>query len=90
MQGDEHCVKSLEDANAFFMSSKRLRNYFAMLVYHCRPSDPQKLFDEHLDMLYPPISAKSIRHNPPTLEQRREETLRELEYHFRNLDSSCE
>ena len=89
LESDEMFVRAMEDANAEKFSLKKLQHYFARLIVHARPSDPQKLFDAFLDSLYPPFSAGDANAVRKSDEERKGEVLRNLEYFFRCMGTSC-
>jgi len=80
--------RSLSDAEIQYMSDRQLQHYFAMLLAHSRPADPQKLFDQFLDRLLPPKPANE-NSEPKSVEERRLELLCNLEYYLRTIGSSC-
>ena len=78
MESDEVFARAMKDACDEKMNFKSLQHYFAMLIVHASPSNPQKLFDEFLDEMNPPV----ISNNPKSLERRKGEVMRNLEYYF--------
>jgi hypothetical protein len=80
---------AMRDACAEKSNLKQLQHYFAMLIVHARPSDPQKLFDDFLDEMNPPVASNDPRIQPKTIDRRRGEVMRNLEYYFRCLGTRC-
>ncbi|KAL3110874.1 hypothetical protein niasHT_014811 [Heterodera trifolii] len=54
---DEVFRRAMQEACAEMSNLKRLQHYFAMLLAHAHPSNPQALFDEFLDEMNPPTAA---------------------------------
>jgi hypothetical protein len=89
---DAMFVGAMEDACNQLMGRQQLQRYFAMLVCHANPSDPQKLLDDFLDKIYPAPTmndGKGRHPEPPSREFRRKEVLKCLEYYFRAQGTSC-
>jgi hypothetical protein len=89
LESDELHAGAMRDACAEKSNLKQLQHYFAMLLVHARPSDPQKLFDDFLDEMNPPAASNDPKILPKSMETRRGEVLRNLEYFFRCMGTSC-
>ena len=89
LRSDEIFISAMEDACAEIMSLKKLQHYFALLIFHARPADPQKLFEKFLDEMNPQICPTDPNIHPKSIERRRGEVLRNLEYFFRCMGSCC-
>ena len=89
LESDSVYAGAMDDACADIMALSRLQHYFAMLLFHCKPSDPQTLFDRFLDQMRP--HKAGIDHNDPEQSRlfRRGEVLKSLEYFFNCMDTSC-
>ena len=85
---DEIFKSAMQDAVAEKMSNSKLQHYFAMLIVHGQPSDPQTLFDTFLNDMNPPVSISHPDQRPKSIERRRAEVMRNLEYFFNCLNSS--
>lgn len=87
LESNEFFQKTLDDAEAQHMSDRDLQRYFARLVFHGIPADPQALFNYFLDKMLPQppdgIPANVSR------EIRRRKVVRNLEYFFRCMGTSC-
>ncbi|KAH7711876.1 helitron helicase-like protein [Aphelenchoides avenae] len=77
-------VKSINDAADEFQSAWKLLRYFAALLVNAAPPQPQDIFDEVLDRLWPPAGQSW-----QTPEWRRRKTLNHLEYCFRQFNTTC-
>uniref|UniRef100_A0A183C066 ATP-dependent DNA helicase n=1 Tax=Globodera pallida TaxID=36090 RepID=A0A183C066_GLOPA len=64
------------------LTGKKLQRYFAMLIHHGGPSNPQQLFDDFLDEMNPSFAPNNPSINPKSVEVRRAEVMRNLEYFF--------
>jgi hypothetical protein len=85
MESDDIYVEAMQEASAEKMNLRTLQHFFAMLLFHCNPTKPMKLFDDFLDeMLPPPVNAE-----PNNKKARKIKVLCNLEYYFRNLGSTC-
>lgn len=89
MASDDMHIESIKDAYSMYTSHRRVRHYFAMLLMHCQPSNPQKLFDTVLDYLFPPRAANTATDIVKTEAERREIVLRHVEYYLRLNDKTC-
>lgn len=88
LESDEIFIRAMKDACIEKMSLKRLQHYFAMLICHGQPSDPQHLFELFLDEMYPQPAANTF-NRPLAVESRRSCVLRNLEYYFNCMGTSC-
>ena len=87
LESDEFFQKTLDDAEAQHMSDRELQHYFARLVFHGIPANAQALFDYFLDKMLPqPIDG--VPENV-SREIRRRKVVRNLEYFFRCMGTSC-
>ena len=84
---DEIFARAMQDAIIEKPNFKKLIHYFALMVHHGRPSNPQALFDRFLDDMNPPRSANNNA-MPKSKETRRAEVMRTLEYYFNCLGKS--
>lgn len=84
---DEIFEKSMNDAINENASFRKLQRYFALMIYHGKPSNPQALFDKFLDKMNPPRSGDHIS-NPKSRETRRAEVMRNLEYYLNCLNTT--
>jgi hypothetical protein len=89
LESDSLHAGAMRDACAEKSNLKQLQHYFAMLIVHARPSDPQKLFDDFLDEMNPPVASNDPQILPKSNERRRGEVMRNLEYFFRCMGTSC-
>lgn len=89
LESDAMFTMAMEDACAEKMSLKKLQHYFALLLYHGRPSNPQKLLEGFLDEMNPQICPGDPNFRPKSVERRMGEVLRNLEYFFRCMGSTC-
>jgi hypothetical protein len=85
LESDEIYVGAMRDACNQISNMRRLRRYFANLLNHCQPSDPQKLFDMFLDEMFPAPSVNDPNAQPLSREFRISKVMCELEYYFRNM-----
>uniref|UniRef100_A0A914I8I8 ATP-dependent DNA helicase n=1 Tax=Globodera rostochiensis TaxID=31243 RepID=A0A914I8I8_GLORO len=74
--------RSMREACAEKSNFKQLQHYFAMLLCHARPAEPQELFDEFLDEMNPPFAANNPAIRPKSVAFRGAEVMRNLEYFF--------
>ena len=88
LESDELYRKAMSDANVEKSNLKQLIHYFAMLLFHCNPSDPQKLFNDFLDDMYPPPAANDENAAPISQERRKQKVMCTLEYFFRCLGTT--
>jgi hypothetical protein len=79
----------MADACSQYSSSIQLHRYFAMLVYHSQPQNPQALFDRFLDDLFPAPAVNDPQREPLSVEYRRGQVMKNLEYFFRSLGKDC-
>jgi hypothetical protein len=85
MESDDMYIESMQEACAEKMNLRVLQHYFAMMLFHCNPSKPMKLFDKFLDeMLPPPINA-----DPANQRARKLKVLCNLEYYLRGMGTTC-
>jgi hypothetical protein len=85
MDSDDIYIETMQEACAEKMNLRRLQHFFAMLLFHCTPSKPMKLFDDFLDeMLPPPINA-----DHGNQRARKLKVLSTLEYYFRGMGTTC-
>lgn len=89
LESDEIYYKAMEDACVENSNFKQLQRYFAMLLFHARPSNPRKFFDDFIDKMNPPISVNNPNMMPKSKEARGSEILRNLEYFFRGMGTTC-
>lgn len=89
LESDAIFIRSMEDACVQESNLKRLQAYFAMLVFHSKPSDPQALFDRFLDDMFPTPSVNDSEAQPLSVQFRRSEVMKTLEYHFNCMGTSC-
>lgn len=80
---DEMFVGAMRDACAERPSLRRLQHYFAMVIYHGRPCDPQRLYEMFLDEMLPPASNGSY-----SRDYRMAEVSKNLEYYFNCMGTS--
>ena len=89
LESDDIYYKAMDDACDETSNFKKLQRYFAMLLFHARPSNPRKFFEDFIDKMNPPISVNNPNMVPKTKEARGSEILRNLEYFFRGLGTTC-
>ena len=89
LESDEIYYKAMDDACVENSNFKQLQRYFAMLLFHARPSNPRKFFDDFIDKMNPPISVNNPNMMPKSKEARGSEILRNLEYFFRGMGTTC-
>lgn len=53
LESDDLYAQAMRDACAEKSNFRQLQHYFAMLLFHCVPSNAQALFDEFLDEMMP-------------------------------------
>jgi hypothetical protein len=85
LESDDIYTKAMEDACAEKMNLRKLQHFFAMILFHNNPTKPQVLFDKFLDEMKPP----RVNAGPRDYEHRKIEVLKNLEYFFRNMGTSC-
>uniref|UniRef100_A0A915E1L3 ATP-dependent DNA helicase n=1 Tax=Ditylenchus dipsaci TaxID=166011 RepID=A0A915E1L3_9BILA len=82
-------LQTLNDAADEYGNPRRFRHFFAMTLFHSKPSRTQDIFNIMLDKLMLPANNK----DPESAEAkfaRRQKVLNYLEYIFRQMNSSCE
>ncbi|KAL3118683.1 hypothetical protein niasHT_006511 [Heterodera trifolii] len=79
---DEVFRRAMHEACAEMSNLKRLQHYFAMLLAHAHPSNPQALFDEFLDEMNPPVATNHPGAVPKSAEVRAAEVMLNLEYYL--------
>ena len=89
LASDDIYYRAMDDAGAEISNFRKLQRYFAMLLYHGRPNDQRKFFDEYIDSMNPPISVNNPNIMPKSKEIRAGEILRNLEYFFNCMGTSC-
>ena len=89
LESDEMHYRAMNDAEVEMSSFRQLQRYFAMLLYHARPNNPQQFFDHFVDKMNPPVALNNPMINPKSEAIRRAEILRNLEYYFNCMGSSC-
>ena len=89
LESDDIYYDAMDDACVEKSNFTQLQRYFAMLLFHSRPSNPRKFFEKYIDEMNPPISANNPNIVPKSKETRGAEILRNLEYFFRGLGTSC-
>lgn len=88
LEDDDLFRRTFLDMCAEFSSNKRKWHYFAMLLYHLRPSMPEAVFDECLDELFPPFPQTDPNVVPVPREKRRVDVLCALEYYLIGMGTS--
>ena len=80
-------MRAMNDAIMHKMGLLSLQHYFAMLIIHTQPKNPQQLFDDYFDDLYPPLPCDS---DEPTLteQERKDRLMKNLEYFFNCMNKS--
>src|SRR4051812_37870356 len=66
VEDDEMHRRSLRDAANQYMGIRKLRHYFAMILAHWQPSDPQALFEEFWEEMNPLAALNNSRAQPKT------------------------
>ena len=89
LDSDDIYYRAMEDAGAEKSNFKQLQRYFAMLLFHARPSNPLKFFEDFIDAMNPPVSVNNENIVPKSKEIRGGEILRNLEYFFRGMGTCC-
>ena len=89
LESDDIYYNAMKDACDEKSNFKQLQRYFAMLLFHSRPSNPLKFFEDFIDQMNPPFSVNNPNIAPKSKEIRGGEILRNLEYFFRCLGTSC-
>lgn len=89
LESDDIYYNAMNDACDEKSNLKQLQRYFAMLLFHSRPSNPLKFFEHYIDHMNPPVSVNNPNMVPKSKEIRGGEVLRNLEYFFRCLGTSC-
>ncbi|KAL3076362.1 hypothetical protein niasHS_011781 [Heterodera schachtii] len=79
---DEVFRRAMQEACAEMSNLKRLQHYFAMLLAHAHPPNPQALFDEFLNEMNPPVAANHPGVVPKSAEIRAAEVMLNLEYYL--------
>ncbi|KAL3125241.1 hypothetical protein niasHT_005847 [Heterodera trifolii] len=77
---DELFVRSMQEACSEMSNLKRLQHFFAMLIAHAHPSEPQKLFDQFLDEMNPAAAGAYPGAMPKSIALRAAEVMRNIEY----------
>ncbi|KAL3073743.1 hypothetical protein niasHS_015485 [Heterodera schachtii] len=77
---DELFIRSMQEACAEISNLKRLQHFFAMLIAHANPSEPQKLFDQFLDEMNPPVAGAHPGAIPKSIGLRTTEVMKNIEY----------
>uniref|UniRef100_A0A183CL31 ATP-dependent DNA helicase n=1 Tax=Globodera pallida TaxID=36090 RepID=A0A183CL31_GLOPA len=80
---------AMRDACIDNMNLNKLQHFFAMLIAHGKPSDPQQLFNTFLDQMRPHKSGVDPDIPTQSMEVRRGEVMRNLEYYFTCMSTSC-
>lgn len=86
LQSDSLIINAMQDACTQISNQNALIQYFAMLLCHSNPSDPQALFDRFLEEIFPAPTVNNCRGNvqqPLSKEYRAAYVMRKLEYHLR-------
>jgi hypothetical protein len=89
LESDALFARAMQDACDEMPNFRRLQHYFAMLIFHSRPSDPQQLFYDFLEQMNPPLSVNNNSYPPKSYEMRKGEVMRNLEYFFNCMGTSC-
>ncbi|KAL3071933.1 hypothetical protein niasHS_017226 [Heterodera schachtii] len=77
---DELFKRTMREACAEISNLKRLQHFFAMLIAHAHPSEPQRLFDEFVDEMNPPVAGAYPGAVPKTHARRAAEIMKNIEY----------
>ena len=83
LQSDDAFKRAMDDFCVEISNSNKLQRFFAMLIVHGKPSDPQKMFDDYLDQMFPALPS-----NEDTTELRRGKVMCNLEYFFNQMGTS--
>ena len=70
LASDDVYYRAMEDAGAEKSNFKQLQRYFAMLLFHGRPSNPLKFFEDFIDSMNPPVSVNNVNILPKSKEVR--------------------
>uniref|UniRef100_A0A914I8K2 ATP-dependent DNA helicase n=1 Tax=Globodera rostochiensis TaxID=31243 RepID=A0A914I8K2_GLORO len=89
LENDIIFAGAMRDACIDNMNLNKLQHFFAMLIAHGRPSDPQKLFNTFLDQMRPHRAGVDPDIPSQSLERRRGEVMRNLEYYLTCMSTSC-
>ena len=89
LESDEMYWRAMDDAVVEKSNFKQLQRYFAMVLFHCRPSSAQKFFDAYVDAMNPPISVNNPNIQPKSETIRRAEIMKNLEYYLNCLGTTC-
>lgn len=89
LESDDIYIRAMQDASIDKSNFKHLQHYFAMIICHCQPSNPQNLFDLFLDDMNPPNAINDPNALPRSKERRKIEVLKNLEYFFHCMGTSC-
>ena len=99
LESDDIYYNAMDDACVEKSNLWQLQRYFAMLLFHSRPSNPLKFFEDYINEMNPPFSSNNPNMVPKSKENRGGEIvgvqnrggeiLRNLEYFFRCLGTSC-
>lgn len=90
LESDEMFRRAMEDACAEKMNFKQLQHYFAMLILHAHPANPQALFNDFLDEMNPPAAVNDPNARPKSADQRGAEVMRNVQYFLNCMGASCE
>ncbi|KAL3105716.1 hypothetical protein niasHT_029001 [Heterodera trifolii] len=85
---DELFVRSMQEACSEMSNLKRLQHFFAMLIAHAHPSEPQKLFDQFLDEMNPPVAGAYPGAMPKSIALRTAEVMKNIEYFLNCMGTS--
>ncbi|KAL3115858.1 hypothetical protein niasHT_007158 [Heterodera trifolii] len=77
---DQLFVRSMQEACSEMSNLKRLQHFFAMLIAHAHPSEPQKLFDQFLDEMNPPAAGAYPGAMQKSIALRAAEVMKNIEY----------
>jgi len=88
LKSDSMFYAAMQDACKEYSSGLKLIRYFAMLLIHAHPENPQKLFDAFLDQMFPPPAAPTSKDAPLPKDVRRRLVMRKLEYFLRTYEKS--
>jgi len=84
IENNDLWIKTCKEASDEIKNSFSFRRWFAVLLFHVTPSDPQQVFEQCLDLLVTPLP------NGDNESRRRETALQHIEYVLRQFNSSCE
>lgn len=88
LESDAIYARAMADACAERPNLRKLQHYFAMLICHSHPNDPQTFFDDFLDEMNPPVSSNDPHFQPKSRDVRKGEVMRNLEYYLNCMGSS--